>query len=422
MTASRTDQQPTAALEHNLRWLSAWWVLRWSFLGESVWVIYLIEVRGLTLGQVLLFEAAFQAVTLLAQVPTGVLADRYGRRPMLIGASLSWAVAFVAFGLAESFAALFGSYLWFALGMALMSGADDAMLFDTLRALGRGEEFARRSGRLTGLATATSAGFALAGGLLARWTPLAWLMVASGGIALTAALLAWPVREPPREVQPRSFTATGRSALRRVWTRPAMRWAIIVVALAQLAVEVSFVVAQPVLMAAGAPVWSLGGFLAVILLGSTAGGWWAGAIGRRLGFAAALGLLAPLAVLAVAGAAAERLWLFPLMLAAPFSWNVLYPLLSDYLARRVPDDERATTLSVSQSGAQIGGIIATVTLGIAVDRGGTQPALAASAVVLLALVMAAYARWRRAGDHDIEPPLDGRYDQPSRHEETDEQR
>ncbi|MFN8639485.1 MAG: hypothetical protein U0360_08505 [Dehalococcoidia bacterium] len=134
----------TRALERNLRWLSAWWVLRWSWFGEAVWVIYLIEERGLTLGQVLLFEAAFQAVTLLAQIPTGLIADRFGRRPVLVGASLSWAFAFVAFGLAETFGGLLGSYLGFALGVALMGGADDAMLFDTLRSLGRGEEFAHR--------------------------------------------------------------------------------------------------------------------------------------------------------------------------------------------------------------------------------------------------------------------------------------
>lgn len=397
-----------------MRWLSAWWILRWSWLGEAVWVIYLIDVRGLTLGQVLLFEAAFQAVTLAAQVPTGLLADRYGRRPILIGASLSWAVAFVAFGLAETFLALLGSYLWFALGMALMGGADDAMLFDTLRALGRGSEFSHRSGRLTAFATAVAAGFTLLGGLLAQWTPLAWLMVASGGMALVTAALAYPLREPPREVRPRTFAAMGRSALRRAWSRRAMRWSIATVAVVQLTVEVVFVVSQPVLVAAGAPIWSLGFFSAAILLGSTAGGWVAGALGGRLGFARTLGVLAPLAILALAGAAAGRLWLFPVILLAPFSWNVLYPMLSDYLSRRVPDDERATTLSISQGVVQVGGMVATLGLGFAVDRGGTQLTLAAASVVLLALVTTAYWRWYRAGDLEIEPAEGQRYDQAAR--------
>lgn len=407
MTAPPLDAE--RALERNLRWLSAWWVLRWSWLGEAVWVIYLIEERGLTLGQVLLFEAAFQAVTLAAQVPTGLIADRFGRRLVLIGASLSWAVAFVAFGLAEGFAALLGSYLLFAVGVALMGGADDAMLFDTLRSLGRGEEFAQRSGRLTAAATTLSAGFALLGGLLARWTPLGWLMIASGGMALITAAFAVPLREPPREVRERTFAAMGRSALVRAWQRPSMRWSIAVVALAQLTVELIFVVSQPALVAGGAPIWSLGAFSGAILLGSSAGGWVAGAVARRFGFARSLGVLAPVTALALLGAAAERLWLFPLMLLAPFGWNVLYPLLSDYLSRRVPDDERATTLSISQAVSQVGGLVATLGLGIAVDRGGLARTLEVTTVALLVLIGLAYWRWLAAQDRTIEPAEADRY-------------
>jgi predicted MFS family arabinose efflux permease len=158
------------------------------------------------------------------------------------------------------------------------------------------------------------------------------------------------------------------------------------------------------------------------LLGSTLGGWVAGSLGGRLGFSKALGLLAPLAVLALAAAAAQRLWLFPLMLAAPFAWNVLYPLLSDYLSRRVPDDERATTLSISQAVVQVGGIVATLALGLAVDRGGTQTALAAAAGCLLGLIGLAYWRWWRASDLEIEPTGGARYDPTPLHEVEHESR
>ena len=36
-----------ADMAQNLRILPWWWVLRWMWLGEAIWVIYLIEERGL---------------------------------------------------------------------------------------------------------------------------------------------------------------------------------------------------------------------------------------------------------------------------------------------------------------------------------------------------------------------------------------
>ena len=86
------DAQTVAAVERSLRLLPLWWVLRWAWLGEAIWVIYLIEDRGLTLGQVLLFDAVVFGVTVLAEVPTGVVADRYSRRLSMVLGSLVSAV------------------------------------------------------------------------------------------------------------------------------------------------------------------------------------------------------------------------------------------------------------------------------------------------------------------------------------------
>ena len=63
-------------MRRNLRLLPWWWVLRWAWLGEGIWVIYLTDTRGLTLGQALLFEAVFSAVVIATELPTGMVADR----------------------------------------------------------------------------------------------------------------------------------------------------------------------------------------------------------------------------------------------------------------------------------------------------------------------------------------------------------
>ena len=55
--ATTLDPALQHSMERNLRLLSWWWWSRWFWLGEGVWVVYLKEEHGITVGQVLLFEA-----------------------------------------------------------------------------------------------------------------------------------------------------------------------------------------------------------------------------------------------------------------------------------------------------------------------------------------------------------------------------
>ena len=54
-----------------------------------IWVIYLQQQRGLTLSQAALVDVTFFVAAALAELPTGIVADRFGRKvSMTIGASL----------------------------------------------------------------------------------------------------------------------------------------------------------------------------------------------------------------------------------------------------------------------------------------------------------------------------------------------
>ena len=154
----RGGEVGTAEIERSLRLLPYWWVRRWAWLSEALWVIYLIETRGLTIGQVLLLDAVFFGSQLLAEIPTGVVAD-------------------------------------------------DAHLFDSPRAVGRGDEFASVDGRLNGLMALAIAGCTVVGGLMVVVTPLSWPIVASALLALAATVIAWRLKEPPSEGRSRAGTS-----------------------------------------------------------------------------------------------------------------------------------------------------------------------------------------------------------------------
>ena len=397
---SAIDSDVRTQMERNLRVLPWWWVLRWTWLGEAIWVIYLVDERGLTLGQVLLFQAVLSVISLVSQVPTGMLADRYGRRPTMLAASALWVVAFPMLGLNEEIPALLAALALFGVGEALMTGADDAFLFDALRALGRESEFAHRVGRLHAATTGVTAVLTIAGAAMVRWVPLSWPILASAGFSVAALAVGWRLVEPPRDDRGDTFLRTGWSATRRVLRHGSLGWTIAIMATVQTAGIVALITFQPIAVGFGAPVWSLGGFAAALMLAAAAGGWWSGAMARRLGFGRVLRTWGALGAVALFGGAGGVVWLFPLFMLALFAWDALQPPVADFLSRRVPDGERATVLSLSQLASQLMTIAVSLALATTIDRWGAGPSLAATAATMLLFVAFAYSMWRRADDSE----------------------
>ena len=397
-----------ARMERSLRLLPYWWVLRWAWLGEAIWVVYLVETRGLTIGQILLFDAVFFASLLLSEVPTGVVADRYGRRISMLAGSLLISVGFIVFALAGVLPVLLTAYVLFGIGSALMSGADDAYLFDALRAVGRVREFPAVAGRLNAMMTLAVAGFTIIGGLMATVTPLSWPILASGILSIAAASLAFRLDEPPRDPGSAadSFLATGLSAARRVLRVPSLRWAATLGALPWVAGFAAFTVWQPVLIGYEVPVVAFGWVAAGMMLVAATGGWSADWFSRRLGMSGALLLLPVIGAISLLGGSGGLLWFVPLFALAPFAQNALHPISTVYISRRVPDSERATALSFQQFGAQFATIFLMLSLSALVSRIALGHALAGASVLLLAVAIVCWLLWRRAGDRELAPPED----------------
>ena len=163
-----------------------------------VWIIYLMDARGLSLTEVGVFESFFWLTIIIAEVPTGAIADRFGRRISLALGAILFAVANVIFALASHFSILLGSYLVMGIAMTLYSGAGDALLFDTLRVLRRTREFEHHAGRSHGLFFAAMVAATAIGGPLAYLVGYTTAILISAGVFLISAAAALMLREPPR--------------------------------------------------------------------------------------------------------------------------------------------------------------------------------------------------------------------------------
>lgn len=125
------------------------------------------ESRGMSVQMVVYTEILFAVTIVLLEIPTGILADRWGRKKLLLLAAV--------LGCAEFLILLYATTFWhFALVVFLAaiarsagSGADHALLYDTLLVQGKERDFEKILGRLNSLDIAATMIAALSGSLLA---------------------------------------------------------------------------------------------------------------------------------------------------------------------------------------------------------------------------------------------------------------
>jgi MFS family permease len=166
---------------------------------RALWMLYLVE-RGLNMSQVGLIESLFHVVIVLFEVPTGMVADLYGRkRSLLIGSLLSLFYAllmmigghFFVFTLAFALAGLAGTF---------RSGADNALLYDTLLYSGKKEDYTKVSGNMMAISLVAMSTAQWLGGVLAEfnWNLVYLLILTANGLLLIPLLL---IKEPPIDSQ-----------------------------------------------------------------------------------------------------------------------------------------------------------------------------------------------------------------------------
>ena len=117
-------------------------------LPDAVWVV-LLSVRGFSLWQIGMAEGIFHIVSLLCEIPSGMVADLMGRRRCLAAAGICGILSalFMAFG--GGFLGVCLSMVFSALSCNLISGSDEALLYDSLLQVGRAEDYISSSARYT---------------------------------------------------------------------------------------------------------------------------------------------------------------------------------------------------------------------------------------------------------------------------------
>ncbi len=366
--------------------------LRWFPVGLVIPVqILLLSARGLTLAQVGQLMAVYGITTLLMELPTGGLADSWGRRPVVVASALVQAVGFLILALSASLPAIVVALMLGGVSRALASGPVEAWFVDVSHSLGFDSvEPGLAKGQMAE-ALALGAGAVLGGvaprfvdlpasgtGFIAFSVPFA----AAAGMGLVFALTAALLLTGDTRSRGRVGRTIGQAARVAVREPRVRRLLLVALCLGVLLSGVELVSPDRVAQLVGSPTdaAAIFGVLAAsaFVVSALGAGISTRVPGRRAVVAAAAYGLSSVFVLALA---------LPWIGAAALTYLAVYlmiglqgPVTAALLHARVTSSMRSTMLSVESLALQAGGAAASVAVGWLVTQTGLLSGLSVLAV------------------------------------------
>ena len=388
--------------------------MRWFPVGLVVPVmVLLLGARGLPLNKVGQVMALYGVVTLMLELPTGGLADSWGRRPVIVGSAVMQAAGLLILGLFGSLSAVLVAVAVLGAARALSSGPLEAWFVDTMHGSGPGVAPAAIEGGLAKGQISESLALGLGsviGGLLPRTVPglpesgggliaLSVPFIVASAMAVLFAVTAVVLVSRDVERMRTPVGPTVRSALRTASRNAPVR-AVLVVAtclgVVLSGVELLSPNAFADLLGDPAAASAIYGVLTAVAFAVAALGAWTSTRIRgrraRVGAAAFLGM----AVLAVVVSAPSLAVAATAFLGVYLTIGLQGPVMAGMLHDRVESGVRATMMSVESLALQSGGAIAGLVVGSAAAAAGL---LAGYGVVALAAVFAAVVLLRDLRQH-----------------------
>ncbi|MEX2245578.1 MAG: MFS transporter [Dehalococcoidia bacterium] len=400
----RTRAGERSALPDNV-----WKFYIFSFLGDfgltaPIWVLYLRDERGFSLTQITLMEVPLFLLMVFAEIPTGAVADRFGRKVSLMLGSALFAVSAFVIGTATSYPVIVVANVVWGLAFTFRSGANTALLYDSLKQAGREDDFQSINGRMWALHSAAMLSGLLLGAPIAAATSFTFVYVLSGLAAGCGALVALWMHEPEREPEPvrEGYLRTLASGVGDAWRSPSLRYISVFAGIMGPSAAVFLLLfLQPWLDGHGIDTASLGVWQAPItgvqMLSALAVTWVVSRLGERGTF---LALPVLLFGFGAAIATVDATWIAVAFLGIAVVRGLYNPALSAYINRRIESRRRATILSAQN-------VIGSITMatiwplaGVATDVWSLQTAFFAYALGTLVLGGAAFLLWDRAERDD----------------------
>jgi MFS family permease len=358
-------------------------IAKWFNLVMPVVVLFYHD-NGLSMSQIFLLKSVYSIAMVATELPSGYLADVWGcRRTILLGAILG-TLGIVIYSLAHDFTSFMMAEVILGIGFSCVSGADSALLYDSLKAENREHEYIRFEGRITSIGNFAEALAGVAGGLLATIslrTPY-FFQVGVAAIGIPAAIL---LKEPKHVLEKAHLTFKDILTVLKInYQQKEIRSAILISSFTGAATLTYAWFVQPYFEKAGVPVSVFGILWTLINLSAGMVAIFSYRIERWLG--RKYSLLA-IVILLSAGFILTSLEVSLAGIAIIFGFYLVRglatPVLKDYINQYTDSKVRATILSVRNFEIRIIFAVIGPALGYLTDHFSLQTALMTAGIIYL---------------------------------------
>lgn len=319
-------------------------------LTRGIWMIYLAG-KGMSLTQLGLLETIFHITSFTMEVPTGAVADIFGRKTSRIMGRVFSLISVILLLLANSFLWFAISFVFTALSYNLESGAGDALVYDSLKEIGEESSYMKISGRkelfyqIAGVIS-----FFVGGYLATKSYNIAFVLTII--IALITIMQSFTFKEPAlgrTECGPDNkniFIKQLKTSIKVIIEKPKIGFLIVFTEIVMAFCTCIFFYLQNYLKGGG---WSEGAIGVIYAVSSLSSAIVSTQVHRIEKIIKEQGLLLiiPFATIACIWGIALSSFHYIFFILLMVTEGIIYVSISDYINKMIPSENRATILSFS---------------------------------------------------------------------------
>lgn len=378
--------------QDNAKWLTYYAPFRSLSISAAYLTPFFLE-KGLSLSEVFLLQSVFSAAFLLWEIPSGFIADRFGRAFSLKLAAPIATVALLAYGFCDQYWQFVVCELVLALANGLISGVDTSLLYDSLKADGRENEFVRLSQRVSAAGFAATAVGVPVAVLLVHYASISATLVADGLLSAVGVYFAFKLVEAPRyNGSQEAIRMSAWHAAKKLGSSVEARWLVVLGSVLSVSTYLAFWLSAPYYTEMGVPVVL---FSAVLAVRSLWKAWLSHRFTQDRNVERNMVVYAALAGLVYLAMATGQIWLVWVVLGHDMVQALHRQPLTAQLNVHIDHEYRATMNSLVNLVQRLVFTVAGPLVGLLVDRAGLATGFVVTGLTCSTIAFVALARLHR---------------------------